>query len=278
MDHDRDQRGRRMSEPTTNRAVLAGDAYASGRHLSARQALYDYQTPTYNLPGIILGNLSAVSGVVVDVGCGNGRYVRRLRAERPDLTTIGLDIAAGILHEVPPPVVVADAAALPFRDHTASAVLAMHMLYHVTDTEAGLAELARVVRPDGVLVASTNADDDKRELDDLWSAAAADVLGTSTGPRRISLSSRFPLDQAPARLGRYFADVRVIELPGTIAVTEPEPVLAHLASYRAWAHQAGVPFEPTLRRVRERLTATIERDGKFVISCLGGIVVSGGGR
>lgn len=91
-----------MSEPTTDRQVIAGQAYASGRYLSARQALYDHQTPTYDLPGIVLDTLAAVSGAVVDVGCGNGRYLRRLRGERPDLLTVGVDVAEGILREVPP--------------------------------------------------------------------------------------------------------------------------------------------------------------------------------
>jgi SAM-dependent methyltransferase len=240
--------------------------------------LYDYQKPTYDLPGIVLNHLPTATGLVVDVGCGNGRYVHRLRSDRPDLTTVGLDIAPGILQEVPAPVVVADVSALPFADNAAIAVLAMHMLYHATDTDAALAELARVVQPDGVLIASTNAQDDKHELDDVWSGAAAEVLGIAAGPRRISLSSRFPLDDAPIRLSRYFEDVRLIELPGSITVTEPDPVLAHLASYRAWAAQAGVPFDETLQRVRERLTRSIARNGRFVISCHGGIVVCTGRR
>jgi SAM-dependent methyltransferase len=262
-----------MNDPNTSRAVLASGAYASGQHLSARQALYDHQTPTYDIPGMIVSQLSGRSGVVIDVGCGNGRYVKRLRTDRPDLHMVGLDIAAGILRDVPPPVIIADAARLPFRDHCAHGLLAMHMLYHVTDIEAGLAELARLLHADGVLIASTNALADKHELDDLWSAAAADVLGAATGPQRISLSSRFPLDTATERLGRYFHEVQVIELPGTITVHNAEPVVAHLGSYRAWAHQAGVPFEPTLHRIRQRLNTAINRHGWFDITCLGGVIV-----
>lgn len=267
-----------MNDPTTSRTVLASEAYASGQHLSARQALYDYQAPTHDIPGIVVSQLSVLNGVIIDVGCGNGRYVKRLRTDRPDLHVVGLDIAEGILREVPPPVVVADAAKLPFRDHSANGVLAMHMLYHVADIEAGLTELARLLHADGVLIASTNALADKRELDDLWSAAAADVLGATTGIRRISLSSRFPLDTAAERLSRHFHDVQVIELPGTITVNNAEPVVAHLGSYRAWAHQAEVPFLPTLERVRQRLNAAIERNGRFSITCLSGVIVCSHGR
>ncbi|MEU5726770.1 methyltransferase domain-containing protein [Micromonospora sp. NPDC047738] len=261
------------SEPTTDRIVLTTAAYACGQHLSARQALYRYQTPAYDLPAIVIENLATVTGTVADIGCGNGHYLRRLRTRRPDLTTIGIDIAVGILRQTPPPVAVADAAALPLQNESVDAVLAMHMLYHITDTEAGLAELTRILRPRGILVVSTNANNDKHELDDLWAAAAADVLGTPNGPRRISLSSRFPLDDAQDRLRPHVSDIHLIDLRGTITVTEPQPVLDHLASYRAWAHQTGVPFEATLHRVRERLTEAIDRDGTFLISGHGGILV-----
>lgn len=263
-----------MSSPdTTSRAVLAGSAYRDDRHLAARQSLYRWQQPSYDMPGIVLEHLSATHGVVLDVGCGNGKYVTRLRAQRPDITVIGLDISPGILASLEPPVVVADAAMLPVADHSAVAVLAMHMLYHVDDARAAVAQTARVLAPGGTLIASTNALDDKKELDDLWAAAAADVLGVDRGPRRISLSSRFALDDAPDMLRPYFADIRVLELPGTITVREPEPVIAHLASYRAWADAAGVPFDATLDRARGLLDGMIQRDGVFRISCRGGILL-----
>lgn len=261
-----------MSELSTSRSVIAGDAYVNDHHLRARQRLYAYQKPQYDLPAIVLDHLSDTAGVVVDIGCGNGRYTYRLRTRRPDLTTIGLDISAGILRTVPAPAVAADAVALPFLNGIADAVLAMHMIYHITDIDAGLAEIARILRPGGILIASTNASDDKHELDDLWSSAAADVLHIPSGPRRISLSSRFPLDHAADRLNSYFTHVEIIELTGTIVVTQPDPVLAHFASYRPWAHQAGVPFELTLHRVWQRLTMLLGREGRFTISCHSGII------
>lgn len=266
-----------MNNPdTTSRTVLAGSAYSDERHLAARQSLYRWQHPTYDLPGIARDNLPAKTGVVLDVGCGNGKYVSRIRSERPDLTVIGMDISAGILAGVKPPVVVADAAALPVVDNCAAAVLAMHMLYHVTDLDAALTEIVRVLVPGGTLIASTNARDDKKELDDLWASAAADVLGTDYGPRRISLSSRFALDDAPALLEPYFTDIRVVELPGVITVSEPEPVIAHLASYRSWADSVGVPFDATLDRARQQLHQRIARDGAFHIHCRGGMLLATG--
>ncbi|WP_343063931.1 class I SAM-dependent methyltransferase [Haloechinothrix aidingensis] len=263
-----------MSEPdTTDTTILTGSAYRDDRHLAARQSLYRWQQPTYDLPGLVLEHLPIRTGTVLDVGCGNGTYVTRLRSQRPGLTVVGLDISPGILATVSAPVVAADAARLPVGDHSATAVLAMHTLYHVDNIDAAVAEAVRVLEPGGIFIASTNAREDKAELDDLWARAAGEVLGVDRGPRRISLSTRFALNDAPQRLRSHFAAVETVELPGTITVHEPEPVIAHLASYRSWAENIGVPFDATLTRARDLLQHMIDRDGRFQITCRGGILL-----
>src|SRR5207302_1229526 len=60
---------------------------------------------------------------------------------------------------------VGDVQALPFPDGTFDCAVAAWMLYHVPDLDRGLAELARVLRPGGRLVAVTNSD---RSLPELW--------------------------------------------------------------------------------------------------------------
>jgi len=259
----------------TDRGRLAGSAYSSGRDLAARQSLYQWQAPRYDLPGIVAEKLSGVRnrGRVVDVGCGNGKFIQRLRDDRPDLALLGLDIAPGILAGVPGPVAVADATRLPLATASVDAALALHMLYHVPGIPQAVRELSRVLARDGLVIASTNSDRDKSQLDDLWQRAAGDVLGTGRGPARISLSARFSLEKAPAFLSEEFGRVETIELPGTISVHDPEPVIAHMASYRAWADQHDVPFEATIERARAILVDHIAQHGVFEITCLGGILV-----
>ncbi|MDT0341640.1 class I SAM-dependent methyltransferase [Streptomyces litchfieldiae] len=259
----------------TDRNRLVGSAYNGDRDLAARQSLYRWQTPRYDLPGIVAGQLREVRGRgwVVDVGCGNGKFLRQLRRNRPDLTVLGLDIAPGILAGVPGPLAVADADRLPLATASADAALALHMLYHVPDIARAVGELSRVVTRDGLVVASTNSDSDKAELDDLWQRAAGDVLGIERGPARISLSARFSLEKAPVFLEEVFGRVETIELPGTITVRDPEPVIAHMSSYRAWADQHDVPFDATIERARAILIDHIARNGAFEVNCLGGILV-----
>lgn len=256
-----------------DKSILANSAYADGRHLAARQSIYRWQQPQYDLPGIVVEELAGTSGIVLDVGCGNGRFANRLHQNRPDLQVVGMDISAGILADVPKPVLVADAQTLPFADDSADAVLALHMLYHVGDIEDSIKLLVRVLRPGGVLIASTNSETDKQELDQLRVKAAGDVLGIPEGPARVSLSSRFSLEKARGYLRTAFKDIRVRELPGTIEITDPAPIVAYLSSYEAWADQCGVPFRETIGRVAEIVTATIEAEGSFKITCLGGILI-----
>ncbi|MFE0699085.1 class I SAM-dependent methyltransferase [Streptomyces sp. NPDC058872] len=213
-------------------------------------------------------------------GCSAGRHHHPSNSRSPQcgrrtagLSLVGLDIAPGILAGVPGPVAVADATRLPLAAGSVDAALALHMPYHVPDIPQAVRELARVVARDGLVVASTNSDRDKVELDDLWRRAAGDVLGVGRGPARISLGARFSLEQAPALLGEEFSRVEVVELPGTITVRDPEPVIAYLASYRAWADQHDVPFDATIDRARTLVADHIARHGAYEITCLGGILV-----
>ncbi|WP_424187617.1 class I SAM-dependent methyltransferase [Actinokineospora sp. G85] len=239
--------------------------------LSARQSLYSAQRPRHDPPAIVLDQIPATARTLLDVGCGNGSYLTKIRT-RTGLLAIGLDVSAGVMAGMPGPLLVGDAADLPLADDSVDVVLAMHMLYHVEDIDRALSEAARVLRPGGLFVASTNARDDKRELGELWTSAAADALGVEHGPKRLSLSDRFPLDDAPYRLARHFDSVRTHELPGVIIVDRPDPVIAHLASYRAWADDVGVPFDETLDRAHHRLVRELERHGAFRITCRGGIL------
>ncbi|MFI2210489.1 class I SAM-dependent methyltransferase [Streptomyces sp. NPDC020141] len=263
--------------PFTDRSLLSTKAYGSGRHLVARQSLYQWQTPQHDLPGIIVNELAEVRGPIADVGCGNGKFVKRIREDRPDLAVVPMDVSPGIVGDIPE-AVVADAQQLPIKDGSLGAALALHMLYHVEDQAQAVREMGRVLSPHGVAIVSTNSRTDKRELELLWSQSAGDVLGIPEGPARVQLSARFTFEEAPTVLGKVFTDIRTIPLPGVIAVTDAEPVVAHLASYEAWADRMGVPFRETVERARERVKETIRAEGAFRITCLGGILVCRGVR
>jgi glycogen(starch) synthase len=96
---------------------------------------------------------------LLDVGCGPGRLTAPLAA-RHELT--GCDISPAMLEEArlhcPEGVrlVEADARALPFADGEFDGALALDLLAHLPELDAGLAELARVVAPGGPLIFDTS--------------------------------------------------------------------------------------------------------------------------
>lgn len=94
--------------------------------------------------------------VLLDAGCGGGLlapHVRRLgyRHVGVDLRRAGLEQSAG--RGITP--LLADVAALPLADGAFDVVVAGELLEHVTDRAAAVGELARVLRPGGLLVLDT---------------------------------------------------------------------------------------------------------------------------
>ncbi len=102
-------------------------------------------------------------GHLVDVGTGPGHLLLAVARLRPDARVTGVDLAAemvriararaegaGVARRVE--VVAADVAALPLPDRCADVVTATMAAHHWPDLTAGLAEIARILGPEGRVV------------------------------------------------------------------------------------------------------------------------------
>jgi SAM-dependent methyltransferase len=103
---------------------------------------------------------------ILDAGCGTGNNVRHLA---PAGFALGIDISPEALRFCRSrgvPVARAEVLSLPFPDGTFDCVTSFDVLYHrwVTDDRAAVSELARVLRPGGLLLARVPA------LKMLWGA------------------------------------------------------------------------------------------------------------
>ena len=97
--------------------------------------------------------------VLVDVGCGGGLTAPHVAGK--GYHHIGLDIggqATRIARDHGVVVVQADAHRMPVASGTADVVVAGEILEHVDDLDTVVVEIARVLRPGGVLVIDTLAD------------------------------------------------------------------------------------------------------------------------
>jgi SAM-dependent methyltransferase len=127
---------------------------------------------------------------VLDVGCGEGDLARLLPDRWP---WIGLDASPAQLTAAPRPVVQGHAGRLPFADASVGAVAFLWMLYHVPDPAAALADARRVLRPGGLVAASTTSRADSPEL--------AEWINRKPTP--------FDAEEAPDLFARFFEDVEV---------------------------------------------------------------------
>lgn len=100
-------------------------------------------------------------GTAVDVGCGTGRALPALRdAVGPGGTVIGLELTPEMLAEASSRgwgrcadlLVLADARRMPLASASVDALFAAGLVNHLPDPSSGLAELARVTRPGGLLI------------------------------------------------------------------------------------------------------------------------------
>ena len=91
-----------------------------------------------------------VLGSVLDLACGTGEILRRLRADFV-CDAIGVDLFAGHLRRAQPPVLKGDGYRLPFPDDAFDFVAVRHLLQALPDPVGLLEEVRRVLAPGGRL-------------------------------------------------------------------------------------------------------------------------------
>jgi SAM-dependent methyltransferase len=227
----------------------------------ARTPDFDYFFWRFNLP-CFLEILPPPSGRTLEIGCGEGRVARILSDHGHSMVCVdGSPTLARLTmtHEQAHPVAIADAAALPIRDHAAALAVAFMVLQDVDDLDATVQEAARILGPGGCLclaivhpVASAGAFADELDEDSpfvierLYSEPARLVEPFE----RDGLSMVFHSEHRP--LAAYFA---ALEHGGFVVETlrEPSPDDETLKDHPRMRQQRRVPWFLHLRaRMRER--------------------------
>jgi SAM-dependent methyltransferase len=210
-----------------NDPAVVREEYASERGLAGRRAAYLYAEGP-NAPELAFRAVAEIAPRrVLEVGCGPGELAARLTAE------LGAEVRA---IDISPRMVelarargvdarVGDVQELPFGEGEFDCAIAAWMLYHVPDVDRALAELARVLRPGGHLVAVTNSIEHLREVREL--------VGL---PRRTVTA--FSAENGEVLLARQFERVQVRDAGGTIRFPDREALVAYVEASRTLA-QAG---------------------------------------
>ncbi len=195
--------------------------YATEHNLEARRSLYA------NADGPDPREIAfrAVAEVeprrVLEVGGGPGALAARIGDDlgcevvMVDISPriVALAAARGVRAQV------GDVQRLPFADGVFDCAVAAWMLFHLPDIDTGVAELARVLRPGGRLVAVTNSADHLGEL----RAIAGDAAWART----------FTRENGAEIIGRHFEHVDRRDADGRVTIEDDAVARGFVASLDA---------------------------------------------
>ena len=202
---------------------------------------------------------------ILELGCGNGNLWLENRDRIPDDWAVVLsDFSPGMLRDAQATLgtlaprfrfAAVDAREIPFAARSFDAVIANHMLYHIKPgRQRALAEIARVLKPEGRLYASTNG----RSKGSGLGALMARFNPRAPKPRQATtvdgMPDTFYLEDGGEQLAPWFVDIAVSRYENELLVTEAEPLIAS-------ARTRGKLDEEQLAAFAEYVEAEIARRG-----------------
>lgn len=268
--------------PSTDAATLRQEAYATDQHLNVRYQIHEqYSVPQIDFTSWALNRIHWRGREnVLDVGCGPGLYASALAKIAPGATYYGHDLSDGILakHPYPDRVIQANAQHLPFPDAAFDVVMANHVLYHLPDIEDAIQEIRRVLKPDGLLMATTNSSETMPQFYDLYKRAI--MVLTAPGKQVVvplPSSHAFTLESGTRYLARSFFAVVRYDLPGALVFDKPEPIMAYLESSRSLREPQlppGITWDAVMMIVREQIRNQLNYVGELVVHKLSGVLLA----
>lgn len=227
-----------QSDDTQMKRYLATRQYRDASNLNARAALHarfgTNQYPWFRWVFDQLLGVAPDNARVLEVGAGPGGLWRENLDRLPAGWHVTLtDLSEGMVtHQratISSPAfdfAQADVEALPFADASFDVVVANHMLYHAPDRPKALAELRRVIRPGGALIAATNGESNMRELDDLIVPVAPEAATAE----RASFRHPFTLENGGDQLSPSFDAISIRRYDDSLNVTDPDALVAYIRS------------------------------------------------
>ncbi len=221
---------------------------------------------------------------VLDVGCGSGALLLPAAQRVPRGLAVGLDYSQAMVERCQMEaraqglrlgLTRGTALRLPFPAASFDVVMANHMLYHVPDISAALAEAHRVLKPDGLFIAATNGANTMPEIDQVHQAAYARLgLPAPTDYAGHRVSSRFNLDNGRPPVEAVFSQVSVVRRADAFDFPTAEPFIRYYATLGTLTPDDPALAEQVLAAVREEVEAVIAERGVFSVDKESGAFVA----
>jgi ubiquinone/menaquinone biosynthesis C-methylase UbiE len=215
---------------------------------------------------------------VLELGCGTGLFWLANRNEIPRTWTITLsDYSAGMLESTRKTLSilrcnfsyeVVDAENIGYPDKQFDLILANNMLYHVENRPAALAHISRILKDDGVFLASTMGKMNMLEMNELFNK----FLSTR-GKKFEFREFAFSLDNGAAQLSPFFPNVIMERFDDSLEIDEPEAIINYYRSFNEMHDNVIVLADADVEPFRVFLSNFIGSKGKLHVTRDSGIFV-----
>lgn len=266
-----------------SRAEAVRRYYATERNLRIHEDTQaKYSVPNIDFVRWTLDTIDwAGDEIVLDIGPGRGSHYACLLQQHPAITYYALDLSPNLLLNHPcasDHLALGDAARLPYSDDSFDIVMANHVLYHLADIEAGLAEIKRVLKPDGRVLAATDSQQNLIQLQML--IHRANVFLSDNGAKVIPPAlpcEAFALENGTRILARHFYAVVRHDLPCQLVFDDIEPALEYLDSMRDLRQDSlpdDVSWDDMMIYMRQFMIQLMGASGKLEIDLITGALVA----
>src|SRR4030042_1318970 len=222
-----------------DRGFLTAEQYKDAGNLNSRIQLHErYSTNPYGWFRWVFDQFCLPSRAnILEIGCGPATLWLENKGRIPAGWDITLsDLSPGMLQKAHANLAVTgknysyeviDAVEIPFPDNAFDAVIAAHMLYHIQDRQRALAEVARILTPNGYLYAATNGENHLSELSRIITQFP--ILAEQYNSPDFS-ADEFTLENGLLQLEPWFDYIEIRRYEDSLMVTEAQPLLAYIHS------------------------------------------------
>jgi ubiquinone/menaquinone biosynthesis C-methylase UbiE len=151
-----------------------------------RVANTNYGNSSYRDKSILSITKLEEGDVILDIGCGQGRFLEKGHSQNKNISCFGLDLSKEMIRIASEKATenchfnVGECDSLPYEKCTFSKIFCMNSFHHFSDPEKSLSEISRVIKGDGEII-----------IGDVWlppfarQAVNAILPFTKTGDYRI---------------------------------------------------------------------------------------------
>ncbi|WP_346867891.1 MULTISPECIES: MerR family transcriptional regulator [unclassified Clostridium] len=172
---------------------------------------------------------------VLEIGCGNGvLWAKNMDNIHESIEVTLTEICEDMINEAKLNLrdnskrfnfIITDLTSLPFDDNSFDVVIANHILFFMKDIDLALAEIKRVIKPNGVVYCSTIGSNHLKELQELMLSFSSNI--------RIyedKLSYKFGLENGEKILSKYFNNVEKVLYDDKLIVNDTNNILEYIYS------------------------------------------------